>query len=541
MAFSSQSPCLIPRTVFLISIVGFLLVSQSEALKSPFSLRDVLPLLPRKVSWRVLNYFNSAADLLPSFVGAVSSPEKSVQWQGACFYKNTAWLEFHNKSGSQYGGGTLHIKVSNAHSPTCMDVYIFATPYRWTWDNYFLSREHTLEFPQWQGKEEFEYVRSHSINHLKVKRAGVSVFLMQAGVWKSIEALYNLVALFVNSEWGEESNIKFLEKEMGTTFKQRPHPWPTKLNVDDIHSGDFLALSKIRGLSGAFETLEKWVTGSYAGHSALCLRDSKRNLWVAESGRGNDGMEGDIIDVLPWDEWWEYELNKDESNPHIALLPLHPDLRAKFNEAAAWEYVRTMVGKPYGYHNLIFSWIDTTHGNFPSPLDAHMVGSAMTIWNQMQPTFAGKLWNEALNKRLGTKGLELAEILVEVEKQGSSFGELLAIPEQDEWTYNDGKSATCVAFVVQIYKAAGLFGPLASSIQATEFTVKDAYTLKFYENNSSRLPKWCNAGDNVNKLPYCQILGKYRMELPGYNTIPPYQHMNERCPSLPNYFHPKNC
>lgn len=124
----------------------------------------------------------------------------------------------------------------------------------------------------------------------QVKRAGVSVFLMQAGVWKSIEALYNLVALFVNSEWGEESNIKFLEKEMGTTFKQRPHPWPTKLNVDDIHSGDFLALSKIRGLSGAFETLEKWVTGSYAGHSALCLRDSKRNLWVAESGRGNDGM-----------------------------------------------------------------------------------------------------------------------------------------------------------------------------------------------------------------------------------------------------------
>lgn len=72
--------------------------------------------------------------------------------------------------------------------------------------------------------------------------------------------------------------------------------------------------------------------------------------------------------------------------------------------------------------------------------------------------------------------------------------------------------------------------------------VKDAYTLKFYENNSSRLPKWCNTGDNVNKLPYCQILGKYRMELPDYNTIPPYQHMNERCPSLPTeYFRPKNC
>ena len=31
------------------------------------------------------------------------------------------------------------------------------------------------------------------------------------------------------------------------------------------------------------------------------------------------------------------------------------------------------------------------------------VASAMTIWNQMQPTLATKLWNEALNIRLGTK------------------------------------------------------------------------------------------------------------------------------------------
>lgn len=80
----------------------------------------------------------------------------------------------------------------------------------------------------------------------------------------------------------------------------------------------------------------------------------------------------------------------------------------------------------------------------------------------------------------GLQGLEVAEILVEVEKQGSSFGELLAIPEQDEWTYNDGKSATCVAFVVQIYKAAGLFGPLASSIQATEFTVSLLFKSAFF-------------------------------------------------------------
>lgn len=76
---------------------------------------------------------------------------------------------------------------------------------------------------------------------------------------------------------------------------------------------------------------------------------------------------------MTWDEWWEFELNKDDSNPHIALLPLHPDIRAKLNETAAWEYAKSMVGKPYGYHNMIFSWIDTRDQNYPPPLDAHLV------------------------------------------------------------------------------------------------------------------------------------------------------------------------
>lgn len=80
----------------------------------------------------------------------------------------------------------------------------------------------------------------------------------------------------------------------------------------------------------------------------------------------------EIIVVIPWDEWWELAL-KDSSNPQIALLPLHPELRSKFNATAAWEYARSMSGKPYGYHNMIFSWIDTVTDNYPPPLDAHLV------------------------------------------------------------------------------------------------------------------------------------------------------------------------
>ncbi|XP_056167555.1 uncharacterized protein LOC130138202 [Syzygium oleosum] len=520
------------RPIALLLLAFFAAVAPlSLSARLPFHPEDALPLLPRQLSWPILNRLRGPLDLLPTFVGSASpSSNASLNWKGACFYDSAAWMEFHNKSESEFGGGTLHIKVNKAHSWTCMDLYVFATPYRVTWDFYFLSREHTLEFKAWEGKAEYEYVKSK----------GVSIFLMEAGMLGTLQALWDVFPLFTNTGWGENSNIAFLEKHMGASFEERPKPWVTNISTDDIHSGDFLAISKIRGRWGGFETLEKWVSGSYAGHSAVCLRDSEGKLWVGESGHENEQGE-DIIAMLPWDEWWEFELNKDNSNPHIALLPLHPDVRAKFNESAAWEYARSMEGKPYGYHNMIFSWIDTIDGNYPPPLDAHLVASVMTVWNQLRPSYATNLWNEALNMRLGTEGLDLPDILVETEKRGSSFDELLTIPERDDWLYSDGKSTSCIAFVLEMYKEAGLFSSIADSIQVTEFTIKDAYTLRFFENNSSRLPKWCNDADNV-KLPFCQIRGKYRMELPGYNTMDPYPQMNERCPSLPpKYLRPKDC
>ncbi|XP_031105724.1 uncharacterized protein LOC116010447 [Ipomoea triloba] len=523
------------RILFHITILAaislFLAPHGGYALKLPFRPTDIVPLLPQQLSWPIINSLHGAADLLPAFVGAASaSNNTNIEWKGTCFYENSAWLELHNNSGTPFGGGTLHIKVSNAHSWTCMDIYIFATPYRVTWDYYFLSREHTLEFDEWVSKAELEYV----------KNTGVSIFLMQAGMLGTLSALWEVFPLFTNTGWGESSNLNFLKKHMKASFEERPQPWVANISTDDIYSGDFLAISKIRGRWGGFETLEKWVTGSYAGHTAVCLRDAEGKLWVGESGHDNDEGE-DVIAILPWDEWWEFELTKDDSNPHIALLPLRPDLRAKFNETAAWEYAKSMDGLPYGYHNLIFSWIDTIEENFPPPLDAHLVASAMTVWNQLQPAYAANLWNEALNKRLGTEGLDLPEILVEVERRGSSFAELLTVPEQDDWVYADGKSTSCVAFVLEMYKEAGLFGPLASSIEVTEFTIKDAYTLNFFENDTSHLPKWCNDGDTV-ELPFCQIRGKYRMELPGYNSMEPYAHMNERCPSMPpEYYRTEGC
>uniref|UniRef100_M4CZE5 Uncharacterized protein n=1 Tax=Brassica campestris TaxID=3711 RepID=M4CZE5_BRACM len=366
--------------------------------------------------------------------------------------------------------------ADKAHSWTCMDIYVFVTPYRVTWDWYFISREHTMEFSEWEGKAEYEYVK-------QAERC-----FMEAGMVGTLRALWDVFPLFTNTGWGENSNIAFLEKHMGANFYAPPQPWGYKHYHRCNPLWRHASYSKIRGPWGGFETMEKWVSGAYAGHTAVCLRDSDGKLWVGESGNENEkrychGKSGGSLNKPRM-----MQIHILHCYRCILIIELSLMLQLRGNMLAAWMVNRMAITA------WIFSWIS---GNYPPPLDAHLVASVMTVWSKMQPDYAANMWNEALNKRLGTEGLDLPDVLLEVEKRGSSFDELLAI--------------------------------------------KDAYMLKFFENNASRLPTWCNDNDDV-KLPYCQILEKYRMELPDYNPMEPYPHMNDHCPSLPPKYHrPKNC
>ncbi|KAI8016595.1 hypothetical protein LOK49_LG05G02226 [Camellia lanceoleosa] len=175
----------------------------------------------------------------------------------------------------------------------------------------------------------------------------ISYAIVNAG---TLLSLADVLLLFSNTVWGQNANLEFLKKHIGATFEKRSRPWRATINPDDVHSGDFLALSKIRGRWGGFETLEKWVTSAFAGHTAVCLKDEFSNLWVGESGHENEKGE-EIIVVIPWDEWWELSL-KDQSNPQVVI-------------------------------------------------------SVISMWTRVQSAYAANMWNEALNKHLGTEVLFL--------------------------------------------------------------------------------------------------------------------------------------
>lgn len=183
-----------------------------------------------------------------------------------------------------------------------MDLYVFATPYRVAWDYYMRSNEnHTFEIKAWEDAAEMEYVRTYGWTvslrsdrqHdclsfcMQVKQHGIAVFLMPSGMLGTLLSLADVAPLFSNTGWGQDANLAFLGKHMGASFERRRSA-NTIIRREDVRSGDFLALSKIRGRWGGFQTLEKWVTGAFAGHTAVVLKDGDANLWVAESGYENN-------------------------------------------------------------------------------------------------------------------------------------------------------------------------------------------------------------------------------------------------------------
>lgn len=126
---SSPSPFLLLLLLIIIATPTILLYSSNDGASwignIPFHTvglgGDLLLLLFRRRAPRPLlgrRPVEGVEDIVPVFVGMAQPPSSSgaappLEWKGACFYKNKAWLELHNKTGSPFGGATLHIKVKS--------------------------------------------------------------------------------------------------------------------------------------------------------------------------------------------------------------------------------------------------------------------------------------------------------------------------------------------------------------------------------------------------------------------------------------------
>ena len=71
---------------------------------------------------------------------------------------------------------------------------------------------------------------------------------------------------------------------------------------------------------------------------------------------------------------------------------------------------------------------------------------------------------------------------------------------------------------------------------------QDGFCKKCYEpdrryKDKNWIPDECNNGYNL-----CQVMGKYKINLPYFSSISMYPNMNQKCPSLPpKYLRSYNC
>jgi hypothetical protein len=455
----------------------------------------------------------------------------AIKWSTPCFGDVQGSVSIKNNT------ATITIISDKVHGILCEDYYFIAN---------------MVEFKTYTIKDKGTETISWKLEDLTpaeqydIENNGFRVFLFPEGRIKTLEYLFKTLDLFepltkgpaVESKYGA-MNAEFINGY--TSFDFAPRTNGTIVNIDpsQISSGDFIGITRLDGL----DPMIVWGQGGTTGHTAVAL-EINGELNICESTVTDAYWPTNGIQCAPWPRWLEQARNASFNFVHV---PLSPENKAKFNVTSAVEFVNASLGLPYGYNNFLFGWLDTLEDNYPCLppkfdvcLSSHFTQILGGIVDRIDPLLANKFFNQALNKRINNNFKRTAEITEYAQSElGLTFGELLAIPEQDSWVYEQGKSMVCDVFVCSVWKASGIFGDMTDQFQCTELTPRDVYSLNVFDPNYTRPAQCVEADPNS---PFCQLGGDYTLLLPGYNTKNPYPNMGNSCPGVPPvYKQPANC
>ena len=429
---------------------------------------------------------------------------------------------------------TLTLESSGKKELICTDFFIFHS-----------SNLNKLQLVLFNGKHDITFKKVSQNDFDEILVNGIKVYSLCTDLTKALSSLLTTLKAFLGGlgydtkallpiqrpyipEYQIEANLRLL-KVYNNYIPLRRENKIVNFDKNIIKTGDFVGISRMDGL----DPLIMVGAGGRTGHTAVCSWIDNE-LYVLES---QDGWYWPTkgIQRTKWEQWVEWAYNADYN---VVILPLREEYRKKLNVEKANEwFINVAEGLPYGYHNFIFSWIDTVDKNFPFIVTHEIVEFLFSIISYVKPDITNKFVTDGINKRLNVENLSFQEAIAEGARQGKSFEELLAMPEKEEYVYSDGLNYVCSSFVVAFYKHGGMFGDL--EIEPNEFADKDVYSMDIFDKNFEK-PKEC-VEDNPN-LPYCQLMGKFVLELDDYSTIKPYSHMNERCSSMgPDFVREDGC
>lgn len=422
---------------------------------------------------------------------------------------------------------------------TCSDWYLFGNTEIQHVEEFFTRGTHTLKFKAANNKDHNSAIVDLAANGFETYLFCESMKDELLSVIQSLKAfigglgMHGRTPLFQPKvpAYMEKANVDFMKWALNIELEERK---TQKVQIDEseIQSGDYLAVMRLDGL----DPMIMYGTGSRSGHSVMALRFDGE-LYVVES---QDAWYWPVhrIQRTPWQAWLQ---NAENCDFHVVHMPLSKEMRTKFNEKAANEFFFETEGLPYGYHNFLYSWVDTPENNWPEILPKDLVGVAFSVIEKFDKNLTDTFFTQALNFHLGTKGLDIPGVAAEAAKSGKNVSDVMAIVEKDGWKYtgeyHDGLSYVCSTYVAALWKAGGLFDGF--EINAAEWSPKDVYQVDFFDKEYKRPQQCVDADPNGG---FCQLLGKYRMEFPNWSAYKVYDHMNEKCNSVaPDFTRNEGC
>lgn len=462
--------------------------------------------------------------VLPEYIGAFSLG-KATPWKGKCFQKCSGTIVKLDNTGF-----TIGVDLAEPKSLFCSEIAMFTTPERFTF-HYFLTKgHHEIRINGWNNPDE----------KASVLAAGAATFIFLEDIIPSLMDAYTIYKTFVRiSNATETELVKFTKDVIGYEFKARKLGL---LNVPEsaVKSGDAFALH----ITTPHETEDWLLTGSHSGHVAVAMRVNGK-AYVLETTDAKF-LPGPIygFHMTPFEEWKAIYARQGYE---IAWLPIRKELAAimdkNVDRVMKWFKDHTMefITPSFG-----FTALDTARDNFPPPLTPETFFTLATIMDHYQHDFIHYQILQGINMRF-VKYYHVPECpdmrcaLERAVQLNVTIGEVMALPEIDGWLYAKGPSIVCAGLVAHVWREGGV---LTMDFNAGEQDPKDIYQMGLFDPEWLDRPQACWGSTGLSKeVPYCQLAGHWAIELPEYNSVKPYPHINDHCGAQPPLYHrfPDNC
>ena len=483
---------------------------------------------------------------IPEYVGETGAGP--LAFTSPCFAETRAAGAL-NAAGTAY---VLNMTVASPANRSCADSYLVGTP-EWI---ALLTFDASASAAGWAQSTSFPVTASRPGSSAWTARHGARVLrFLDADpltiVYEALETISLFIPSLISSPPDADSaarNYAFLEAYANISMPVRATP---NVTVDPalIGSGDLLVIHRPDGLA----TLEQWGTGAVTSHvKTFMRREGSGALVVCESqSNGADWP----IDRIQCNNWIDWQAMATAAGYAWVWMPLTPAAHAAFDNTAAWRFINSTLGVNYGFQDFAATFFDTEFDNLPWPARPESLELILGVMDGLLSPFIldeatpliNLLFTQTLVQHLGLADFNISflEAVDVAAARGLTFGQTLALPEQDSWAYpmatGTGPMAiarVCNAYACSIQKAAGLFGALAASINCADTHNTDVETFETIDAAPPR-PAACIAADP--DYAYCQLAGARQIPLKPWRT-PFYAHMYEHCPGLPvDYARPAGC